>query len=220
MAAPCQVRCKVVATMFDCNYVFDVKGIRLIVFVNAAILAAPACTIADVSSNRGIHPEFLASMRRALACRIAMRLPTVTKRSYSARSRGVNSPSLHLRASSSTRACVLASAFRRTSLRAASTFRLLVTGAKRRSRTAVPLRRLMRRIVLNRSSIRNRINHRRKHQRLWTGKALLTNDQGLRSGARLRLLISPIAHLGCAAFDLPICDRICSRHPNPSRDRS
>src|SRR5437867_2366472 len=148
MAAPRQIRLIVVTTMLNRDDVLQMKGIRFIVFMDAAVLAASTCTLAHEVSRSGTNQDFLERMSRAFACRIATRLPAVTYRSYSDLSDGVRSPSLHFRANSSTRACVLGSAFSFINSLAASTFRLRLTGSKRRSRReADPLRLFMMSII-------------------------------------------------------------------------
>ena len=130
--------------MLNRDDVFQMKGVWLIVFVDAAVLAASACALPNEVSRRGTNQDFLERISRAFACRIATRLPAVTYRSYSDLSDGVRSPSLHFRASSSTRACVLGSALSFINSLAASAFRLRLTGSRRRSRRAAdPLRLFM-----------------------------------------------------------------------------
>ena len=134
--------------MLNRNDVLQMKGIWLIVFVDAAIFAASACALPSEFSLRGTDQDFLERIRRAFACRIATRLPAVTYRSYSNLSEEVRSPSLHFLANSSTRACVLASALSLISSLAASAFRLRLTGSKRRSSSAAdPLRLFIRAII-------------------------------------------------------------------------
>jgi hypothetical protein len=143
MATPSQIGWIVVTTMLNRDDVLQVKGVRLIVLVDAAVLAASVCTLPHEVSGGGTNQDFW-RISRAFACRIATRLPAVTYRSYSDRSDGVRSPSLHFRANSSTRACVLGSAFSFINSLAASTFRLRLTGSRRRSRRATdPLRLFM-----------------------------------------------------------------------------
>src|SRR5688572_8931480 len=109
--------------------------------MDTAILTVPACALPNRFSRGCRDQDLFERTSRAFAWRIATRLHTITYRSYSELSEGVRSPSLHFRASSSTRACVLGSAFSFINSLAASAFRLRLTGSRRRSRRAAdPLR--------------------------------------------------------------------------------
>jgi hypothetical protein len=72
--------------------------------------------------------------QRAFACRIATKFPTRTIASYSSRSSGVSSPSLHLSAYSSILPCISVSARRRSSDSALCRSRHCPTAASTRSK--------------------------------------------------------------------------------------
>lgn len=126
----------IVSAVLPGDDVLDVKTKRLVVLVDTAVLTSRLSSRPDQSSRRGIHQTFLPRSDRALACRMAIMVPAATNRSYSARSREVKSPSLHFRANSSTRFWIFVSTLRRISFRAASTFKLRLTGSSMRSKTA------------------------------------------------------------------------------------
>src|ERR1051326_3811877 len=73
---------------------------REVVFVELTILAAAPASRSHKSAQRNPHAgrPRRDSSRRARAWRMATKSPTITYVSYSSRSSGVNSPSLHLRA--------------------------------------------------------------------------------------------------------------------------
>src|SRR5262249_7068517 len=77
LATPSEVAQRVAAAMLLGDDVLQMKGIGLVVLVNAAILAARAGPSLDQSSRPSVHHEFL-RRRRALACRMAIIVPAVT----------------------------------------------------------------------------------------------------------------------------------------------
>jgi hypothetical protein len=95
---------------------------RQIAFVQAAVFATMPGTRANTRADRRLHTGFRRPARRmrALAWRMATKWPAITYVSYSRRSCGVSSPSLHFSANFATCSCVLRSAFMPISLRAAS----------------------------------------------------------------------------------------------------
>jgi len=78
MATPGQIGRIVAAAVLLGHNVFDVEGVWLVVLVDAAIFAPRAGLGLDQASHGGIHHVFLARRRRALACRMAIRVPTET----------------------------------------------------------------------------------------------------------------------------------------------
>ena len=88
--------------------VVDREGVKRVLFLmNQSILAATSSSLADEPAQARIHQivETSRSSRRAVACKMAMKVPAETKASYSSRSCLDNRSSVLLEASSSTRAC-------------------------------------------------------------------------------------------------------------------
>jgi hypothetical protein len=67
-----------VPIVFFRDDVFEVKRKGFVVLMNAAIFAAAASPLSDPASRGSIDHDSFAKIRRACACRMAIRLPAVT----------------------------------------------------------------------------------------------------------------------------------------------
>jgi hypothetical protein len=106
MARPAKVVEIIGAAMLTSNDVLGVKAVkRIVVLVDAAILATTTGTFPNKLAPCGVHYElaFEARIFRAFACKMAITVPAATYDSYSSCSSGVNCPSLHFSANSSMR---------------------------------------------------------------------------------------------------------------------
>src|SRR5262249_46734514 len=115
------------------DYVLDLKTQEWIIgLMQLAVFAAFAGSQTHQRADGSLHAgwPFRAKRMRAWALRMATKWLAMTYISYSCRSSGVSSPSLHLVASLATRACALRSALSATSFCAASKFRDALTGSR------------------------------------------------------------------------------------------
>lgn len=125
------------AAVFLSNNVLRMKRKqRQVSFVQPTILAPTSCPLADETAKSDVHqaPFRFDSKTRACACNRARNSPANTFVSYSTRSSGSSSPSLHLWANSSIRAIATESARTSSSARAASGFNRRTTGSTMQSR--------------------------------------------------------------------------------------
>ncbi len=108
---------------------------RQMALVNVTIFATEARPLPNLMARLSVHQAADDGFcrRRALACKMATKLPNRTYVSYSTRSSGVNAPSSHLSASSSIRACSVGSARRFKSAASPPPWKQRLNGSSNRS---------------------------------------------------------------------------------------
>src|SRR5262249_44359505 len=140
VAGQSKVRGRVTAAMLLGDDVLDMKSKeRIVVLVEPAVFATILGPPTNEFTERFVHQDLTrprrASTERAWTWRMAITLLAHTQASYSARSSAVSVPSLHLSASSRTRAWASGSARRLTRARADCRSRQRPTGLNKRSNT-------------------------------------------------------------------------------------